>query len=362
MLAAGILVVAGFSGGFALSNGSGQILGMKPVHKAQSKAGNADEVAAAGIYNAAQGDGPGGGEGSHPTLAQSEGGAGGQDAAAGEATVGTGGAMSAAGASVPKADPEAEKNGLALIGADAAAFLSGNTVDADLSKPGRHLVYYAPRGLQAVGDARRYVVKTWNSKTASACVPGSDGALVCRPLQVRKDPGAQKAGRVGTMLVGDDWVPIYKGNLLRVPDHIPLVDSALAEAAPVVTRRPKTPIKGRPAVDLLVGHTASVAEPDASSGVSAVLVSYRPDGTLLTMDRPADDLRQPDGVAVAVGQWTFAKGLLCQGEKAPGAPRTCFKPEAWSRRSVHLVPVGEGPERQLDFLGETPLRPLEAAN
>ncbi len=365
ILAAGILVVAGFGGGFLLSNGSGQILGMKPPHTAstrQAEEGDANEMAAAAIVNAANGDGESGQDGKHPTLNQHGGGEGeGGEGATPAVAAGSERAAGVAGGGVAKGGPKRQT--VALAGADAAAFLIGNTVDASLSKDGSHLTYYAPRGLRADGHVGSFLVKPWHSKAGSLCEPGSDGILVCRPAQVRGETGDHAPGApIGTLLVaGDRWVPIYKGDRLGLPDHIPFIDSTVADAQSSA-ESPKPSTKGQLVVTALIGHAVSIDPPDGASDHPVTIVYFSDDGHRVSVIRPVEGADLSDGVAVSVGHWTASKGVFCQSDATLGAGMACSKPESFSTTKVRLISTKKAPDLRLTILTETPKPHLEAAN
>ncbi|HEX4766971.1 MAG TPA: hypothetical protein VH414_11920 [Lichenihabitans sp.] len=350
ILALGLLATSGFIGGFCITSGSGQYLDMLPRHHAESAAPNANEDAAAGIM-AAGGDPKRGGH-RHKTAGGGGAADEGSDGAAPEG--GDAGAASAGTASAgdaPKTggtDPHAGTAPRQLGGAEAAGFLAGNTVVEDASA--RRYSYFAPRGVRMDGNRQGFVARPWDRAKSTLCSPGSDGILVCRAIEVRTKGLDAPAGgsSIGELRLDERrWLPILSGNVESFPDHLPFLDSVVAEVKPEPSALKPTAI-GAAALATLVGHLAAIGS--AEQGRATTFVAFAKDGSRLDIERSQDD---DAALKVTPGRWSFAKGMLCEDRAGADEAPACFALQAWGKTSLRLVPKGKDDTIRLDVLTET---------
>ncbi len=363
ILALGLLATSGFIGGFCITNGSGQYLDMLPKQHAESVAPNANEDAAAGLMAASGttkrggrrrhvGGGGGGTADTGADNAATNGGGGDGGAAEG------GDAGSASPGDAPKAGGTGPNTGAApqhLGGAEAAAFLAGNTVVEDA--PARRYAYFAPRGVRMDGNRQGFVARPWDRAKSTLCSPGSDGILACHAIQVRMNhPGAATAGApIGELrLEGDRWLPILAGNVESFPDHLPFLDSVVTEMKPEPSALKPTAI-GAAAFATLVGHLAAI---DPEQSRRTTFVAFAKDGSRLDIERSQDD---DAALKVTPGRWSFAKAMLCEDRVGAGQAPACFALQAWGKTSLRLVPKDKGDTIRLDILIETDRPQRQAA-
>ncbi len=375
VLALGLLATSGFVGGFCITNGSGQYIGMLPKHHAESIAPNASEDAAAGIM--AAGDGQtrhgghrrravGGGGGGADSGSDDAGGGGGDGAAAESGGSGGGETGAAAGGGAAgAAGGEGSKVGGAprqITGVEAGAFLGGNTV-VEEGKPRRY-VFFAPRGLRMDGNQRSFLARFWDRSKSTLCSPGSDGILVCHIIEVRTNGlGAQPTGTpIGEVRMdGTRWLPILSGNVEAFPDHLPFLDSKIADEKPE-RPAPRATATGKAAFAALLDHPAAVTSvTSVTSGRPASILTFAQDGGLLDIERPQDETDAAPVLKVTTGTWAFSKSLLCMDGAPMGTAQACFTVQVWGKTSLRLVPEGKGGAIRLDLLNETARPQYQAA-
>ena len=227
---------------------------------------------------------------------------------------------------------------MALAGAKAAAFLSGNSVnDAGGSVGGAALGYFAPRGLWASFGSGSIAVRHWDPKGEALCQPkpGAPQAVVCTPLRVRQC-SADRADvpTIGYLMLHEGrWSPVYRGNVRHFPDHIPALDPPRPAPTPPAPARHGGEVRVASAVlDRASAYRRSDAGPDAKDQVFV----FAEDGRRLDFRMPGDDhLRD---VLIHTGWWSFARGILCQGTSRENA--ACTRPKPVGRGRIALQPVG----------------------
>ena len=385
LIALGLLASFGYGGGFVLSTIASPHLDLKAPPRAAPAAGNGQGQASGtiggggrGAGSPAAGGGGGGGGGSGGGGGAASAGAAGAAGGAGqgaEGGSGNGAAASAAAARTGAAgdsggrDAKAQDAGaragdagtagagrsgaaaglagpaqpcafVALTGAKAAAFLAGNSVnDAGESLGGATLGYFAPRGLWASFGRTSIAVRPWDPKGEALCQPkpGAPQAVVCIPLRVRQCSG-EGAGTptIGYLMLHEGrWSPVYRGNVQRFPDHIPVLDPPRHASTAVHRERRGGALRAASTVlDRDSAYRRSDARPD---GRDQVFV-FAADGRRLDFRMPADD--HPREVLIRTGWWSLAKGILCQGTSRDHAD--CATPKPGSGGRVALLPVDAG--------------------
>ena len=246
----------------------------------------------------------------------------------------------------PAAYADAAKAGSSLIltGAEAINYLAGNTLRREGPGEPLHFTYFASRGVMGDGDERVFTARRWDRERPDLCELGRDGAVLCRSVTIMLDGKYEVPGaRLGTVTlgaadgVGPSTAVLVKGDSIRFPEHIPLLDSAVDVAA-----TPPAPSTGRSAdpVGEVVGRPAlAVAEADPRR---RQVVFYAKDNRRLELQQ----VQAGDGVAVrvTVGRWRTAKAGLCETRVIGDAAQSCFKPEPAADGAVRLTPVGRSGE------------------
>ena len=122
--------------------------------------------------------------------------------------------------------------------------------------------------------------------------------------------------------------------MLRIPQHIPFIDSTVAlDGAAAAADATKPGVAG------LVDHTAAVT---TDAGAGRHFVYYGADNRMLDVQPIETSLSGGRAVKVAVGHWKLSKTTLCESGAATGPAQLCFKPEPAGQGAVRLVPVAKG--------------------
>lgn len=244
----------------------------------------------------------------------------------------------------PAAYAEAARAGspLVLTGAEAINYLAGNTLRREGPGEPLHLTYFAARGVMGDGDERGFTARRWDRERPELCEDGRDGAALCRGVTIQLDGKFESPGaRIGTVTLGaaggagPSTAVLVSGNGLRMPEHIPFLDSAVdlsAAAAPAP--------RGADPLGEIVGHPAlSMSEADPRR---RQVVLYAKDNRRLALQQ----VQAGDGraVRVTVGHWRSAKGGLCETRGPGESGQLCFKPEMAADGTVRLAPAGRSGE------------------
>ena len=368
---------AGGSGGASAANGGGSGGGGSGGGGAANGGGSGGGGSGGG--GAANGGGFGGG-GSGGAEAANGGAAGGAGAANGggsgggaaggaEAANGGSGGASGGGGAGAERTPSGEEAARAderpcrtvdVFGVEAAALLAGNTVVDARHASGHVLTYFAPRGLQGWIGPTSIVVRPWNPKAAVLCEPRDPetGVKACETIRVRRCTGASTtAAMVGEVLLPSGrWARILAGNMQNFPNYIPLLDEA---------RRPsqnpgrRAPGAARPAAASGFDTTQTYKMPQSETEPDGRVVYYAPDGRRLDFVLPNAE-QVGAGVEVALGWWTFAKGILCQGRGPNGRDGSCSRPKP--RRDGHVLLVSTGRAQAAELLALPDVAPIRAVD
>ena len=237
----------------------------------------------------------------------------------------------------PAAYGDAAKQGSSLIltGAEAINYLAGNTLRRQGPGEPLHFTYFASRGIMADGTEREFVARAWDRNRDELCEPGNDGTPACRPIQILLDAKEElQGGRLGTVTIGAVTAELVKGNVLRVPQHIPFIDSAVAldgSAAP--SEGIGAGLAG------LSDHTVAIT---TDAGADRRFVYYGADNRRLDVQPIEAGPGGGRAVKVAVGHWRLSKSTLCEASAATGPRETCFRSQPIGGGMVRLDPVAKG--------------------
>ena len=250
----------------------------------------------------------------------------------------------------PAAYADAAKAGSALVvtGAEAINYLAGNTLRREGPGEPLHFTYFASRGVMGEGDERGFTARRWDRENPELCEAGPGGATLCRSVSILLDgkyefPGA----RLGTVTLGAAGglgpvtAVLVKGNAVRFPEHIPMLDSSVAVPPSGDAEAAPTRARAGDALDALLGHPAALTAD--GGGRDRPVVYYARDNRRLELRQVQEG--QGKAVEVKVGHWRSAKGALCQS-RAGEAAQTCFRVEPAAGGAVRLVPSGKGGEAE----------------
>lgn len=346
----------GGSGGASAANGGGSGGG-------GSGGAGAANGGAAGGAGAANGGGSGGASAANAS-GSGGGAAGGVEAANGGSGGASGGEGDGAGPSWPRAEAaradERPCRTVDVFGVEAAALLAGNTVVDARNASGHVLTYFAPRGLQGRIGPTSIVVRPWNPKAAVLCEPRDPetGVKACETIRVRRCTGASTTAAVvgEVFLPGGRWARILAGNMQNFPNYIPLLDEARRPSRSPGRRAPGA---ARPAAASGFDTTQAYTMPQSETEPDGRVVYYAPDGRRLDFVLPSAE-QVGAGVEVALGWWTFAKGILCQGRGPNGRDGSCSRPKP--RRDGHVLLVSSGRAQAAELLALPDVTPIRAVN
>ena len=221
-----------------------------------------------------------------------------------------------------------------LAGAEAAAVLSGNTVDQEGNWGGHEFLHFSPRGLMGLIRPTAITASLWDPKAGVLC----EGAA-CGIIRVRRCLDERAATvKVGELqLANGRWAPILRGNVQGFPTYIPFLDEARTMRPPRPNARsagvkPSTGAGARAPVDTDRVYLAERAE----SGDDRRVSFYGRDGRVLDYAVPTAGAVR-DGVTINVGWWTYQKGQLCQGPAGSAAHSSCYRPRRQGPGRVTLT-------------------------
>ena len=308
---AGVLLVAGFLGGFSLSSSAVHFLrpSMPTTQASAGGGGKRGGMASEGGESRVSGsahDQEGSSGAGAGTASNGSGGGGGDVAKPAEAT--------------PEPTPD---------------LLSGNTL---MAEDGTRFRYLSRRGWQGEGDRNHpddLTVTRWTSHAGALCRVSVHAGLACIGTTIAPEskPDPKQGAKLGvlTTVAGDHWT-ILRGNAENLPDAMPLIMGELPRQEAKPSKKPKT--VGMGAVEELTSRTLRLGGPSASP----MGVRYEADGRWTTaVPLLPDDKTGTDGVKVTIGHWLFTAETFCLDKPGLTLDRSCFAPEQWGDDTFRLV-------------------------
>ena len=220
-----------------------------------------------------------------------------------------------------------------LAGAEAAAVLSGNTVDQEGNWGGHEFLHFSPRGLMGLIRPTTITARRWDPKAGVLCEGTACGIIHVRRCMDER-LSTTKAGEL--KLANGRWAPILRGNLQGFPTYIPFVDQARTVAQAQARAGSAAKVKARAGDGAPVDTDRVYLAQRADSGDDGRVRWYDRDGRVMEYAVPTAGAVK-DGVTINMGWWALQKGLLCQGPAGNPSQSSCYRPKRQDAGRVTLT-------------------------